>query len=354
MKLLILTQKVDMNDDVLGFMHGWIAEFAKRCEKITVVCLEKGVFDLPPNVKVLSLGKENGRSKIKYLFNFYKYIWRERRNYDTVFVHMNKEYVVLGGLPWRALGKRIGLWHVHKKIDFKLKLAEMLSHIIFTASSDGFNLKSKKLKIIGHGIDMNKFYYGQRAKPGGDFKIIYVGRISRIKNQKLLIEAIKILDERGVKNIKVDLVGSPIYAEDNDYKNELVKQIENSRLENRARFIGSVPNKEMAVVYGQADLSINLCPTGGMDKAVLESMASGVPVIVFNKAFAPLLNESDNLILFDLSARELADKIYALLNTPKEKLSLIGQNLRKKIIDQYNLTSLVSKIVNGLENKYGK
>jgi len=41
MKLLIITQKVDINDDVLGFMHGWIAEFAKHCEKLTVICLQK-------------------------------------------------------------------------------------------------------------------------------------------------------------------------------------------------------------------------------------------------------------------------------------------------------------------------
>ena len=58
MKLLILTQKVDKNDDVLGFMHGWIAEFAKHCEKVTVIALGVGEFDLPRNVTVLSLGKD--------------------------------------------------------------------------------------------------------------------------------------------------------------------------------------------------------------------------------------------------------------------------------------------------------
>jgi len=32
MKLLILTQKVDIDDDVLGFFHGWLEEFAKNVE----------------------------------------------------------------------------------------------------------------------------------------------------------------------------------------------------------------------------------------------------------------------------------------------------------------------------------
>lgn len=350
MKLLILTQKVDINDDLLGFMHGWIAEFAKLCEKITVVCLEKGAYDLPPQVKVLSLGKENGRSKIKYLFNFYKYIWLERKNYDTVFVHMNKEYVVLGGWYWRFFGKKIALWYVHKRAGLILRLAEKIANVIFTASPESFKLPSSKLKIIGHGIDLNKFYYRPGAKPDGNFKIIYVGRISRIKNQELLIEATDILNKKSVTNIKVDLVGSPVYRDDNDYKNELAKKVKDSQLESYVRFIGSVPNKDMAEVYRRADLNVNLCPTGGMDKAVLESMASGVPVIVFNKTFAPLFNDFSSLILRDLSAPELADKIYALLDTPPEELNSIGSNLRKKIIAKYSLTELIKKIVSQLEN----
>jgi hypothetical protein len=60
MKLLIITQKVDINDPILGFFHRWIEEFAKHCEKITVICLYKGTYNLPNNVKVLSLGKEEG------------------------------------------------------------------------------------------------------------------------------------------------------------------------------------------------------------------------------------------------------------------------------------------------------
>ncbi len=59
MKLLILTQKVDVDDDVLGFMHGWIAEFAKSCEQVIVICLQRGRYEFPKNVKVLSLGKMN-------------------------------------------------------------------------------------------------------------------------------------------------------------------------------------------------------------------------------------------------------------------------------------------------------
>ena len=106
-KILIITQKVDQNDDVLGFFHGWIAEFAKHAEQVTVIALGVGGYNLPKNVRVFSLGKERGVSRLEYTLNFYRLIWRERKNYDVVFVHMNQEYVLFGGLLWKLLGKKI-------------------------------------------------------------------------------------------------------------------------------------------------------------------------------------------------------------------------------------------------------
>jgi hypothetical protein len=66
-KLLILTQKVDKDDGVLGFFHAWIAALAVRFDGITVICLEKGACELPGNVTVLSLGKESGASRHRFL-----------------------------------------------------------------------------------------------------------------------------------------------------------------------------------------------------------------------------------------------------------------------------------------------
>ena len=178
MKLLIITQKVDSNDDVLGFMHGWIAEFAKQCISVTVICLQAGEHYLPDKVKVLSLGKESGRSKIKYLWRFYKYIWREWHNYEAVFVHMNEMYVILGWLGWKLWHKKISLWYAHGHVSLSLKIAAKLADIIFTSTQSGFRLPSKKVHVIGQGIDTNIFQIKNDALCVNDkFKIITVGRI---------------------------------------------------------------------------------------------------------------------------------------------------------------------------------
>ena len=42
MKLLMITRKVDKDDDRAGFICGWIKKISQRVEKLTVICLEKG------------------------------------------------------------------------------------------------------------------------------------------------------------------------------------------------------------------------------------------------------------------------------------------------------------------------
>ena len=84
MKLLFITQKVDARDDVLGTYHRWIEEIANHFERVTVICLEEGEYDLPSNVEVFSLGKETGVSRVRYIVHFYKYVWGMRRKYDSV------------------------------------------------------------------------------------------------------------------------------------------------------------------------------------------------------------------------------------------------------------------------------
>lgn len=352
LKLLIVTQKVDINDDLLGFFHDWIKKLADYCEQIIVICLQRGEYDLPKNVKVLSLGKEEGVSRFKYIKKFYKYIWQERKNYDNVFVHMNKEYVILGGIFWRLWQKRIGFWYVHKRIGLKLRIAEKLTNVIFTASKESFKIKSKKVKVVGHGIDVEKFESKKLEvrSENKKFKIIYVGRISRIKNQELLIRAIDYLvNKQGIKNIRVDLTGSPVYENDEIYQIGLKELVQKKNLGPYINFIGSVPNKDMASVYNQADLSVNLCPTGGLDKAVLESMASGILVIALNKTFLNILKDfKDRLILENDDEKELAEKIKSLINLPPEERRETGQILREIVARYYSLDNLIKNILKNL------
>ncbi len=213
-RLFILTQKLDKNDDLLGFMHGWVTGFAKHFESIIVVALGVGEYRLPDNVRVLSLGKEKlviGHwslvifKKLKYVFYFFNYIWRYRNEYDCVFVHMNREYMLLGGLFWRFWGKKAALWYNHGAGNIISVLAGRLAQKIFYTSPFSFFAKWSKASLMPAGIDTDVFKKDKKIQPTKN-SILFLSRISPIKGVHILIEAANLLDREGA-NFILNIVG---------------------------------------------------------------------------------------------------------------------------------------------------
>lgn len=354
-RILILTQKVDTNDDVLGFMHGWINEFARRCKKVTVISLYVGNHNLPDNVRVFSLGKEDGKSCLKYLYRFYKYIWQERKNYNTVFVHMNPEYVVLGGLFWRFWKKKLGLWYTHKSVNLKLKIAEKFSSIIFTASRESFRLKSNKVNIMGHGIDLSRFkdtsvYTDRGSRYKNDyFRILTVGRISPVKDYETLIKTVEIIKNKNYK-IKVEIVGGADSVEQKKYLENLRDLVKEKSLEVEIKFVGSIPNKNILNYYKKADLFAHMSNTGSLDKVVLESFASKVPVISCNQAVVKdIFGDLGRVLSFqEGNAEGMAEKIIEWIELDEPEKEVIIKKLSEKA-REHSLDNLILRILEKYE-----
>ena len=346
-RILIITQKIDINDDILGFFHGWLEKLAGKFKQLVVICLQKGDYDLPRNVKVLSLSKERGKSKIKYLINFYRFIYRERKNYDTVFVHMNPIYITLGGLLWKLWHKKIVLWYTHKAVNLKLRIAEKLTNIIFTASKESFRLKSKKVVITGHGIDINIF----KSIKSGDrrsaaFQIVTIGRISPVKDCETLIKAVDILvNQKNIKNLEVKIIGSPALPEDEVYLKGLKELIKRKRLGQVLRFIGPKPNRDIIEFLQTADLFVNMSHTGSLDKAVLEAMACGLPILTCNEAFGNVLRKyAETLMYSKKDFKFLAKKIKFITELDSKNKEILTRNLRRIVVENHSLNNLIEKM----------
>ncbi len=342
MKLLVITQAVDRNDDVLGYFHTWLGELAKHCGQLTVICLRQGEYSLPDNVTILSLGKESGPSRLKYLGRLAKYLWRHHRDYDRVFVHMNPIYIVLAGWWWRLTGKSIALWYTHRQVDFKLRVSALLANIIFTAAPESFRLKNSKVNVVGHGIDVNAFAC-EAHQNNQLFTILHIGRLTPIKNCDILIEAAGQLRAQLTRPFKVIFIGSAVTATDHDYELKLKEQVKNSGLEEVVAFAGSVPNRLMRDYYCQADLTVNLTPTGGIDKAVLESMAAGVPVLTSNQAFRDYFGHHASALLFaERNSGELSQKMKRLIECD---LDTVGAYLQQVARERADVGVLIKKII---------
>ncbi|MDB5266908.1 MAG: hypothetical protein JWN89_723 [Parcubacteria group bacterium] len=338
MRLIICTQKLDQKDPILGFFHAWVEEFAKHCELVTVVCLEEGAHDLLENVRVFSLGKEKGRSRLAYLSNFYKTIVRTRHDYDTVFVHMNPEYAVLGGPIWKMMNKKIALWYTHREVDEKLRIGEKFADIIFTASKEGFGLQSRKVRVVGHGIDINKFppITSDLSK---DREILYLGRITKIKNIETILQAFPLLPDVS----RLRLAGPTVTREDAVYKAALEKMIEALGIGQKVVWDGSGEDDR---TFTPSTISVNASPDGGMDKAVLGSIAAGAPAFASNAAFRNVFGEYADTFLYPYGdERSLAEKIKAFLALPDDVRAHTLETLKGKVRREYSTEAVVGKIM---------
>lgn len=343
MKLLICTQAVDTNDPILGFFHGWVKEFSKHFESVIVICLKEGKHDLPSNVRVLSLGKENMKgadtmiyhsiARVIYAARFVQLIWKERKNYDSVFVHMNQEYVVLGGILWRTWNKRIALWYTHKSVTLQLRMAEKLVHTIFSASTESFRLKSKKIVVTGHGIDTGLFSC-TKSRDSADLKAITVGRISRRKNLFFILGALAILKkEQG--SFHFTIVGAPITKDDDEYVKELQEKIDALGLRREVVFVGAKTQPEVVEYLCRSDVFLHASKTGSVDKAVLEAMSCGVIPVTTSEAFVGIVPQE---LAVKEDARVFADAI-------QHAREYGGEVVQASVIANHGLPKLITNLV---------
>lgn len=345
MKLLIVTQVIDKEDPTLGFFHRWIEVFAAQVEHLEVICLKEGTHSLPANVRVHSLGKEHGdRSRIAYAWHFIRLAVSLRPNYDAVFVHMNPEYLLIGGPFWILRRVPVVLWYTHKSVPLSLRLGSFFAKTIFTSSPESLRLYTRKKSPIGHGIDMEQFKFESRT-PGPVLQIVSVGRITPIKDLATLIRAVSLLSQKGIA-LHLRLIGDTPAVGDVEYKRKLEDQIQKLSLGEKVEFTGGVPFSEIRAAYESSDVSVNLCPTGGMDKAVLESWASGTPALVANTAFSSLLGSDKELFMFpEGDAEALAHKLERIYtNRPDAEILCVTREVREK----FSIGTLVTTILQGL------
>jgi hypothetical protein len=64
------TQKVDLDDDILGFTHTWVNKLAEMVERLCVLALAVGSHSLRDNVELFATGKERGDGRLERLVNF--------------------------------------------------------------------------------------------------------------------------------------------------------------------------------------------------------------------------------------------------------------------------------------------
>lgn len=340
MKLLFITQKMDSQDTILGFVTNWVSNFALDWSQIDVICLEKGdISSLPDSVKVFSLGKEFGRSRLKYFKKFFYYVLFKTHRYDAVFVHMNQEYILLAGWWWWLKGKKVYLWRNHHAGSFLTDLAVFFCDKVFCTSKFSYTAKFKKTILMPVGIDLDKFYpkEGLAKQPGS---ILFLSRISPVKKAHILLEALGLVAKEGY-SFSANFYGDTL-AKDKPYREELNDLRKKYNLEKRVEFLPGVPNYLTPDLYNKHSLFINLSSSGMYDKTIFEALACGCPVLACN---LNLINQIDSDFIFEEDdITDLSSKISNLIEMPSEILECKVDKARDFVLKMHSLDRLRQEI----------
>jgi glycosyltransferase involved in cell wall biosynthesis len=339
-RLVVIAQSVDENDDHRGFFIGWLREFGKNFDEVSVITLAVGSYSLPENVHVYSLGKEQGAWKIVQAFRFYRCLLRLLPGARGIFAHASPIFVIASWpLAW-IFRKKIILWYLHRAVTFKLRLASWCSTII-TADVRSLGITGKNIIAVGHGIDAD-FFAGSHEWAGisqRPLRIVSIGRLSPIKDFVTVIRAVGLLRQRG-HQVELRIIGRANLPEHHVYEQQLRALVRQENLGDAVTFFGSVPYRGMPSQYQWADVAVGATPRGGIDKFILEAMAAGCVALTSNDVMREYLEPyADRLLFAHGNAEALADRLNTLSEHPAVSTAMV-RNVR----EHHNLSTAIARI----------
>jgi glycosyltransferase involved in cell wall biosynthesis len=154
----------------------------------------------------------------------------------------------------------------------------------------------------------------------GPWRLIVVGRLTPNKNHRAVLEALRLLVDKGV-DVSIDVVGEGPEGP------HLAEQVQTSGLGDRVRFHGMVDHDTVLARFGQADLQLLATRQEGYGKVLLEGMVQGViPVFAGSPVAEEISGGGARGIVVDAdSPEQLADAVCRLIDDRERWLAMIDE-----------------------------
>lgn len=206
----------------------------------------------------------------------------------------------------------------------------------------------RKLVVIHCGVDTAVFRPAEGSKDG-PFTVVAVGTLHEVKGQTYLVEACRLLRERGI-DFECKLIG------DGPDRKALARQIARADLEARVKFVGRRDRREVAELVRTADvLAAPSVPTSrgkreGIPVVLMEAMSSGVPVIASRISGIPELVEDGvtGLLVPPGDAEGLARALARLHDDPALRRELARAG-RTKVVSAFDVHENASRLAREFE-----
>ncbi len=278
-------------------------------------------------VNIVFLDKQKGLD-YKVLFKLNK-LFRQYKP-DIVHTHLYVgPYVLLPMILNKVKGRVHTVHNIASKElrNFKkkiMKIAYQFFKVTPVAISDyikktietEYQLSSTRIPCIYNGIDTENF---TRFKDiNRKITFVHVGRFSKQKNHKLLIESFA-LALRENSNMVLKLVGDGVL------KQEILDMVRDLGIKEKVVFKGI--QKDICRELNSSDVFILSSDWEGLPISVLEAMSCGLPIISTRSGGTPdIILDRENGILVDIGDKEGLSKAILDISYNKELREKLGDN----------------------------
>jgi glycosyltransferase involved in cell wall biosynthesis len=256
-----------------------------------------------------------------------------------------------GKLPYiiSLRGSDVPGQHARLQLDYKI-LAPAFRGIwkkasALVACSEGLKerallfMPSVRIDAIPNGVELDKFFPAETAEKSEVLRLLTVGRLSVTKRIEMLIDAVEILHRTACK-LRLTVVGG------GQMERQLRKIAAERELGDVIKITGRIGSEKMPEVYRNNDIFISASMQEGMSNAMLEAMASGLPIVTTRcEGLAELIDgnglivEQDNIEEIAKAVKRLADnpELYKQMSTAARKQAekFNWANVASSYIEQY-------------------
>jgi len=205
--------------------------------------------------------------------------------------------------------------HARLQLDYKI-LAPVFGAIwkkaaALVACSEGLKdraqlfLPSVSIGVIPNGVELDRFSPAETTEKSKVLRLLTVGRLSVTKRVEMLINAVEILHKAGSK-IRLTVVGG------GRTEQQLKDMVLGRSIGDIIEIAGRMDSEKMPDVYRQNDIFISASMQEGMSNAMLEAMASGLPIVTTRCEGLAELIDGNGLIVEQDNVEEIAKAVKRL------------------------------------------
>ena len=260
-------------------------------------------------------------------------------------------YRKAGKLPYiiSLRGSDVPGQHARLQFDYKI-LAPAFRAIwkkasALVACSEGLKerallfMPSAPIDVITNGVELERFFPAETSEKSEVLKLLTVGRLSVTKRIEMLIDVVEILHRTTCK-VRLTVVGG------GQMEQQFRKIVTERELSDVIKITGRMDSKRMPEKYRQNDIFISASMQEGMSNAMLEAMASGLPIVTTRcEGLTELIDgnglivEQDNVEEITKAVKRLADdpELYKQMSTAARKQAekFDWANVAQSYIEQY-------------------